>query len=183
MSRFWWLAFWRVAVLATCRPTGRSTVSCRHEAESLLKPKSFWTHCTVALVVNTPWKGNSTPSKPCSLINVRRIFSALYRPQCLVLEAYKPTEVLISGASGLTEAALAKHNEAHKDAEDDAMLSSTPGIETGSVTANTFNTWATSYTDCTNATFSKVNRYWNSNSAQHKEVWQMYLLKHCCLRC
>ena len=92
------------------------------------------------------------------------------------------TEVLISGASGLTEAALAKHNEANKDAEDDAMLSSTPGIETGSATANTFNTWATSYTDCTNATFSKVHRYWNSNSAQHKEVWQMCLLKHCRMR-
>ena len=74
----------------------------------------------------------------------------------------------------MTEAALAKHNEAHKDEEDDVMLSSTPGIETGSVTAKTFNTWATSYTDCTNATFSKVHRYWHSNSAQHKEVWQMF---------
>lgn len=37
-------------------------------------------------------------------------------------------------------------------------------------TMGTFKTWATNWTDCTNATFSKVHRYWSSNSALHKEV-------------
>ncbi len=61
---------------------------------------------------------------------------------------------------------LAKHNEAQNDAESESMFTD----DAGSVSGKTFNTWATNYTDCTNATFSKVHRYWHSNSAQHKEV-------------
>ncbi len=79
-----------------------------------------------------------------------------------------------TGPSGLTVAALAKHNEAHED-DDSAMLSEA-GTEAGSVGGNTFNTWATNWTECTNTTFSKVHRYWTSNSAQHKEV-DIVLLK------
>lgn len=35
---------------------------------------------------------------------------------------------------------------------------------------DTFKSWATNWSDCTNATFNKVHRYWHSNSALHKEV-------------
>jgi hypothetical protein len=36
--------------------------------------------------------------------------------------------------------------------------------------ADTFRSWASNWSDCTNATFNKVHRYWRSNSALHKEV-------------
>ena len=36
--------------------------------------------------------------------------------------------------------------------------------------ADTFKSWASNWSDCTNATFNKVHRYWRSNSALHKEV-------------
>lgn len=35
---------------------------------------------------------------------------------------------------------------------------------------DTFKSWASNWSDCTNATFNKVHRYWRSNSALHKEV-------------
>ena len=143
-----------------------------------MRPRSFLASFTVALIVETPRKENSTISRP--QLQPRQPETNWEKCHVFGVGSVN-TEAFISGGSGLTEAALAKHNEAHKDAEDEDMLSSTPGVETGSVTANTFNTWATSYTDCTNATFSKVHRYWHSNSAQHKEVWQIFssLLYHC----
>jgi ribosomal RNA-processing protein 12 len=36
--------------------------------------------------------------------------------------------------------------------------------------ADTFRSWASNWSDCTNATFNKVHRYWRSNSALHKEI-------------
>ena len=36
--------------------------------------------------------------------------------------------------------------------------------------ADTFRSWASNWSDCTNATFNRVHRYWKSNSALHKEV-------------
>ena len=36
--------------------------------------------------------------------------------------------------------------------------------------ADTFRSWASNWSDCTNATFNKVHKYWRSNSALHKEV-------------
>ena len=35
---------------------------------------------------------------------------------------------------------------------------------------DTFRSWASNWSDCTNATFNKVHKYWRSNSALHKEI-------------
>lgn len=72
------------------------------------------------------------------------------------------------GPSSLTVDALAKHDkgEANQDAVSMATDSDTQTLGT----MGTFKTWATNWTDCTNTTFSKVHRYWSSNSAAHKEV-------------
>jgi 2-polyprenyl-3-methyl-5-hydroxy-6-metoxy-1,4-benzoquinol methylase len=37
-------------------------------------------------------------------------------------------------------------------------------------TRDTFQSWASNWSDCTNATFNRVHKYWKSNSALHKEV-------------
>jgi ribosomal RNA-processing protein 12 len=47
--------------------------------------------------------------------------------------------------------------------------------ETGS--ENTFRSWASDWSACTNATFNKVHRYWRSNSALHKEVFLLDSIK------
>ncbi|RNA27286.1 RRP12 isoform X2 [Brachionus plicatilis] len=36
--------------------------------------------------------------------------------------------------------------------------------------ADTFRSWASNWSECTNATFNRVHRYWRSNSALHKEI-------------
>ena len=78
---------------------------------------------------------------------------------------YTPNN-FISGPSQLTTEALAKHDKA--DDGDEDMDSDTRSE--GGLSAKTFNTWASNYTDCTNATFSKVHRFWGSSTALHKEV-------------
>ncbi|GFR68565.1 ribosomal RNA processing 12 homolog [Elysia marginata] len=65
----------------------------------------------------------------------------------------------------LTLKALEKHNEVtggftEASLQDDAT----------SFGGTTFNTWATNMTGCTNATFSRVHRYINSNSSVQKEI-------------
>ena len=70
---------------------------------------------------------------------------------------------LLTGESGLTVDALAKHDETNEELGAD-------GLESDQQTAGTFKTWATNWTECTNVTFNKVHRYWSSNSALHKEV-------------
>jgi ribosomal RNA-processing protein 12 len=35
---------------------------------------------------------------------------------------------------------------------------------------DTFKSWASNWSDCTNATFNKVHKYWQSNSSLHKEI-------------
>lgn len=75
------------------------------------------------------------------------------------------------GPSGLTVDAIAQHDAKH--AEDEMVLGEDAFSDTqsaGATSAKTFKTWATNWTDCTNATFGKVHRYWSSNSALHKEV-------------
>ena len=71
------------------------------------------------------------------------------------------------GPSSLTKDALAKHDAALQDADGDIPMSES---DAQTVSAKTFSTWATNWTDCTNATFNRVHRYWASNSALHKEV-------------
>ena len=68
--------------------------------------------------------------------------------------------------------ALAKHDADTIDTDDlDKDVSfSEAGTESQSISAKTFNTWATNWTDCTNTSFNKVHRYWPSNSSMHKEV-------------
>ena len=41
-------------------------------------------------------------------------------------------------------------------------------------TRDTFQSWASNWSDCTNATFNRVHKYWKSNSALHKEVKYFY---------
>lgn len=67
----------------------------------------------------------------------------------------------------MTVDALAKHDAAENDADGDAILSD---VDSRSQGGFTFNTWASNWTECTNITFSRVHRYWRSNSALHKEV-------------
>ena len=43
-------------------------------------------------------------------------------------------------------------------------------VSDGDNSADSFRSWATNWSDCTNATFNKVHKYWRSNSAFHKEV-------------
>ena len=67
------------------------------------------------------------------------------------------------GPSGLTHAALQEH-----DGESGMELDGGhPESD-----AKTFNTWATSFTNCTNLTFSRVHNQWNLNNAVHKQVSQ-----------
>ncbi|XP_022336615.2 RRP12-like protein isoform X1 [Crassostrea virginica] len=73
-----------------------------------------------------------------------------------------------TGKSGLTIDALAKHDEQQTDKDGDVSFKAESDIV--SATGKTFNTWATSWTECTNTTFGRVHRYWASNSAFHKEV-------------
>lgn len=84
------------------------------------------------------------------------------------LGGHFPQQKMIFSApnqGGLTLKALEKHNEAtggftESSLQDDAT----------SFGGTTFNTWATNMTGCTNATFSKVHRYINSNSSVQKEI-------------
>ena len=72
---------------------------------------------------------------------------------------------ILTTGNSLTLEALEKHNEAvggftEAGMEDDATT----------LGPKTFNTWATNMTGCTNVTFNRVHRYFNSNSSLHKEV-------------
>ncbi|RUS76379.1 hypothetical protein EGW08_015859 [Elysia chlorotica] len=72
---------------------------------------------------------------------------------------------LASNQGALTLKALEKHNQVtggftEASIQDDAT----------SFGGTTFNTWATNMTGCTNATFSRVHRYINSNSSVQKEI-------------
>ena len=75
----------------------------------------------------------------------------------------------LSGSSGLTVEALAKHDAKEGDDEDVGMLDA-QSEGRGTVGGRTMSTWASNWTDCTNATFGRVHRYWSSSSALHKEV-------------
>lgn len=68
----------------------------------------------------------------------------------------------------MTVEALAKHNEEVGDEEGDDVEMAQTDLQ--SVGARTFSTWASNWTECTNTTFSRVHRFWHSNSALHKEV-------------
>lgn len=79
------------------------------------------------------------------------------------------TYVIILGESNLTVDALAKHDATNVEKDGDVILSD-PDFDVQTAGGSTFKTWATNWTECTNATFSRVHRYWQSNSALHREV-------------
>lgn len=68
----------------------------------------------------------------------------------------------VSEESGLTEKAVAAHNEAVGDIDGDVLLGEDGQSEKLS--------YVSRWTNCTNATFMKLERYANSNSALHREV-------------
>lgn len=84
----------------------------------------------------------------------------------ILLILFYPTE-----KSDLTVDALKLHNELQtgslerkKDGLEDSME------ETTALTERTSGTFLSGLSDCSNLTFRKVQRYWESNSATHKEV-------------
>ena len=79
---------------------------------------------------------------------------------------------IMIGPSNLTVDALRQHDRRDDEDEDDTQMlddAQSVGGRTA-LTAATFSTWATNWTECTNRTFGRVHRYWASNSALHKEV-------------
>ena len=54
--------------------------------------------------------------------------------------------------------------------EDEKSLKAATAKSEHHTIAKTANTWASDYTDCTNATFGRVHRFSVTNSAMHKEV-------------
>ena len=81
----------------------------------------------------------------------------------------EPSRIRVVGSSGLTVEALAKHDAKEGDAEDVGMLD-TQSVGRGTAGGHTMSTWASNWTECTNATFGRVHRFWSSSSALHKEV-------------
>lgn len=84
----------------------------------------------------------------------------------ILLILFYPTE-----KSDLTVDALKLHNELQtgslerkKDGLEDTME------ETAALTERTSGTFLSGLSDCSNLTFRKVQRYWESSSAAHKEV-------------
>ncbi|XP_076800293.1 RRP12-like protein [Clavelina lepadiformis] len=66
---------------------------------------------------------------------------------------------------GLTTEALKIHNEMANDKTVSTIMDGTDNESVG-----TFGTFLSGLSDCTNATFGKIQRYWLNNSAKHKEV-------------
>lgn len=89
-----------------------------------------------------------------------------------------PTSASASpGKSELTVDALKLHNELqsgslHLGPKEGAEMAVDGGEEAVTLASSerTSGTFLSGLTDCTNLTFSKVQRFWESNSAAHKEV-------------
>lgn len=89
-----------------------------------------------------------------------------------------PTSASASpGQSELTVDALKLHNELqsgslHLGPKEGAEMAVDGGEEAVTLASSerTSGTFLSGLTDCTNLTFSKVQRFWESNSAAHKEV-------------
>ena len=62
----------------------------------------------------------------------------------------------------MTERALAHHNEESGDFS--------IGDDAESAGGETYKTFLSGVSDCSNPAFDKVKRYWESNAASHKEV-------------
>lgn len=80
-----------------------------------------------------------------------------------------PTENNASNNSQLTRKALAELDSMSVVANDNNFETKSIMSDNES-NADTFKSWASNWSDCTNATFNKVHKYWQSNSALHKEI-------------
>lgn len=83
-----------------------------------------------------------------------------------------------TGKSDLTVDALKLHNELQSGSLEfgckHAAMEEEPNETISERTAGTF---LSGLSDCSNLTFTKVQRYWESNSASHKEVTMLFLLE------
>ncbi|XP_022106693.1 RRP12-like protein [Acanthaster planci] len=73
-----------------------------------------------------------------------------------------PSAGRIEGGVPLTEKALAHHNEESRDFGISDDIKSAGG--------ETYKTFLSGVSDCSNPAFDKVKRYWESNAASHREV-------------
>ena len=71
-------------------------------------------------------------------------------------------------ASQLTRKALAELDS--MSISNDNQFDAKSILSDAESNADTFRSWASNWSDCTNATFNKVHKYWQSNSALHKEI-------------
>ncbi|XP_033098395.1 RRP12-like protein isoform X2 [Anneissia japonica] len=84
--------------------------------------------------------------------------------QAAVRTRFLPSKPSNRGQSLLTKKSLEKHNE--NSHGDDVIGDCDMDSEGG----HTFGTFMSGLSDCTNPTFDRVKRYWDSQSASHKEV-------------
>lgn len=79
-----------------------------------------------------------------------------------------------SGKSDLTVDAVKLHNELQSGSlrlgKSEASEMAVEEEEAPALTEKSSATFLSGLSDCTNVTFSKVQRFWDSNSAAHKEV-------------
>lgn len=84
---------------------------------------------------------------------------------------------LSAGKSDLTVDALKLHNDLQSGqlevagSRRDASMEEDAEEQIEGLSDRTSGTFLSGLSDCSNLTFRKVQRYWESNSAAHKEVW------------
>lgn len=83
------------------------------------------------------------------------------------------TYVIVSEKSDLTVNALKLHNELQSGCLETSSDAAGDAMEEPALTEKTSGTFLSGLSDCSNLTFRKVQRYWESNSAAHKEVLQI----------
>uniref|UniRef100_A0AAR2M3Y1 Ribosomal RNA-processing protein 12-like conserved domain-containing protein n=1 Tax=Pygocentrus nattereri TaxID=42514 RepID=A0AAR2M3Y1_PYGNA len=75
-----------------------------------------------------------------------------------------------SGKSDLTVDALKLHNDLQAGRLERGGDGASDAMEDAALTERTSGTFLSGLSDCSNLTFRKVQRYWESNSAAHKEI-------------
>lgn len=87
-----------------------------------------------------------------------------------------PESAHLAEKSNLTVDAVKLHNELQSGSlrverpTDSSQLPMEEGDAEEAATQKSSGTFLSGLSDCTNVTFSKVQRFWESNSAAHKEV-------------
>lgn len=74
--------------------------------------------------------------------------------------------VFVLGSSNLTVEAVEKHNVDSLEAKTLDTISDAGSV--GALSSNTFKTWVSNYTDCTNATFNKVVSRFNPDPNEYE---------------